>query len=249
MIRVDRWLNSYKERNNGDIGLNSMIVFSFLLHALVLSIICLSPSMPAPRWTFGPVYSVNLVSSPAHLMDKKAVTSLSGDIIGMDSGNNSVVLRKDVRRISFPPVTGITPLKKSTSPKRSITRKVGEAGNMGRRVSSSVSASGTTVQKRNAEMSMNMRVYYSTVWSMIKGKWALPRGIVPDDNIEAVLSAKILRNGVVADLSFEKRSGNKYFDESAMRAIKKASPFLPLPDWIKAKSIEVGLRFHSSELR
>jgi TonB family C-terminal domain len=205
--------------------------------------------MPTPRWTFGPVYSVNLVSPPAHLLDKKAVTSISGDILRMDSGNNSVVLRKDVKRISFPPITRITSLKKSASPERSITRKVGEAGDMGRRVSSSANASGTTIQKRNAEMSMNMRVYYSTVWSMIKGKWALPRGIVPDDNIEAVLSAKILRNGVAADFSFEKRSGNRYFDESAMRAIKKASPFPPLPEWIKAKSIEVGLRFHSSELR
>ena len=238
-----------KERNNGDISLNSMTVFSFLLHALVLSIIFFSPSMPTPRWTFGPVYSVNLVSHPAHLMDNKAVTSISGDILRMDSGNNSAALRKDVKRISFPPITGITAPKKSTSHRRSITKKVGEAGDMGRRVSSSANASGATIQKRNAEMSMNMRVYYSTIWSMIKGKWALPRGIVPNDNIEAVLSAKILKNGVVADLSFEKRSGNRYFDESAMRAIKKASPFPPLPEWIKTKSIEVGLRFHSSELR
>lgn len=237
------------KRNNGGISLNSMIIFSFLLHALVLSIIFFSPSMPTPRWTFGPVYSVNLVSPPAHLMDTKAVTSISRDILRMDSGNNSVVLRKDVKRISFPPITRITALQKSTSPKKSITKKVGEAEDTGRRVSSSANASGATIQKRNAEMSMNMRVYYSTVWSMIKGKWALPRGIVPDDNIEAVLSAKILRNGAVADLSFEKRSGNRYFDESAMRAIKKASPFPPLPEWIKAKSIEVGLRFHSSELR
>jgi TonB family protein len=229
------------EKNNGSIGLNSMIIFSFLLHALVLSIIFFSPSMPTPRWTFGPVYSVNLVNHT----DNKAVTSISGDILRMDSGNNnSLALRKEAKRISFPPVTGITALKKSTSSKKSITKK---AGSTGRRVPSSTN--GTTIQRRDAEMSMNMRVYYSTIWSMIKGKWALPQGIVPNDNIEAVLSAKILKNGVVADLSFEKRSGNRSFDESAMRAIKKASPFPPLPGWIKTKSIEVGLRFHSLELR
>ncbi len=239
----------YEKLKDDDISLNSMTVFSFLLHALVLSIIFFSPSMPTPRWTFGPVYSVNLVSPPAHLMDKKAVTSLSEDIIGMDSGNNSVVLRKDVKKISFPPITTITALKKNTSHKRSISGKVGEAGDMGRRSSSSANTSGPTAQGEAAGMSMNMRVYYSTIWSMIKGKWALPGGIVPDDNIEAVLSVKILRDGVVTNLSFEKRSGNRYFDESAMRAIKKASPFPPLPEWIKAKNIEVGLRFHSSELR
>jgi TonB family protein len=70
-----------------------------------------------------------------------------------------------------------------------------------------------------------------------------------DDNLVAVIDAKILRNGNVDDIGFEKRSGNRYFDESAIKAIRKASPFPPLPEWIKDNYIEVGVRFHSSELR
>jgi len=83
---------------------------------------------------------------------------------------------------------------------------------------------------------------------MIKEKWALPEGILPGDNIEAILEAKILRNGSVSHLSFEKNSGNRYFDESAIKAIRKASPFPPLPEWLDKRYIDLGIRFHSSEL-
>ncbi|MBE9546362.1 MAG: TonB C-terminal domain-containing protein [Proteobacteria bacterium] len=227
-----------KRRGDGGIGLNSMVILSFLLHALLLSIIFLSPSMPARKWTFGPVYSVNLVSLPAYLVEKKSVPSISEEIIGIGPRNNSVVLRKDVKKISS------LPIKRITTRKRNVG-KVGRAvEDVRRRVMSSAAVSPAT-----SEMTMKMRVYYSVIWSRIKGEWALPGGILPDENIEAVIGARILRSGAAVDLSFEKRSGNKYFDESAMRAIKKASPFPPLPEWIRGKSMEVGIRFHSSELR
>jgi TonB family protein len=50
-------------------------------------------------------------------------------------------------------------------------------------------------------------------------------------------------------MSFEKRSGNRFFDDSTLRAVKKSSPFPPLPSWIMDSSIEIGIRFHSAELR
>ena len=79
-----------KRRGDGGIGLNSMVILSFLLHALFLSIMFLSPSMPARKWTFGPVYSVNLVSLPTYFVEKKSVPSISEEIIGMGYRNNSV---------------------------------------------------------------------------------------------------------------------------------------------------------------
>jgi TonB family protein len=54
---------------------------------------------------------------------------------------------------------------------------------------------------------------------------------------------------MIADINFEKRSGSTYFDESALKAIKKASPLPSLPEWIRDSSIEVGIRFHSSDLK
>jgi len=59
----------------------------------------------------------------------------------------------------------------------------------------------------------------------------------------------ILGNGTLNEAGFEKPSGNRFFDESALKAIKKAAPFPPLPDWVREGSIEVGIRFHSLEAR
>jgi len=231
-------LSRIERKNSDGISLNSMIVFSFLLHALFLSIIFLSPSMPTRSWTFGPVYSVNLVSLSSYLKDKKTLPLISKEIARIDSRDNLIVLKKDVKKVSPIPVEKITTRKKSI---REVDRAIEKVR---KRVLSS-----SDVSRRDAGMSMKMRVYYSIIWSKIKKKWALPQGILPSENIQAVIGAKILRNGEVTKLNFEKRSGNRYFDESAMRAIKKAGPFPPLPEWIKGKSMEVGIRFHSSELR
>jgi TonB family protein len=100
------------------------------------------------------------------------------------------------------------------------------------------------------EGKVKMDAYYAVIWSLIRSQWALPGDIVSRGNIEAIVHVRILRSGAVAELSFEKRSGNRYFDESAMKAIQKASPFPPLPQLgVGGESIELGIRFHSSELR
>ncbi len=227
-----------KRGSNDGISLNSMILLSFLLHALLLSIIFLSPSMPSPKWTFGPVYSVNLVSLPSYITENKPVTSISEEVVGIDSRDRSIVLKKDFKKDSPLPIERITSRSKSI---KKVNRAI---ENLRKKVQASSDVPSGTV-----EVSMKMKVYYSMIWSRIKGKWALPEGILPGENVEAVISAKILKGGTVNSLSFEKQSGNKFFDESAMRAIKKASPFPPLPEWIKEESIEIGIRFHSSELR
>jgi TonB family protein len=98
-------------------------------------------------------------------------------------------------------------------------------------------------------MNAKINVYYAMIWSRIKRGWALPQGILPGDVLEAVIDVTILRSGAVTEVNFEKRSGNRFFDDSALKAIRKASPFPPLPAWIGEASLGVGIRFHSSELR
>jgi TonB family protein len=77
----------------------------------------------------------------------------------------------------------------------------------------------------------------------------MPQALMPKENIETIIDVKISRSGTLEYVGFEKRSGNRYFDDSALRAVKKSSPFPPLPYWIMDKNIEIGIRFHSEELR
>ncbi|MEI7674017.1 MAG: energy transducer TonB, partial [Deltaproteobacteria bacterium] len=101
----------------------------------------------------------------------------------------------------------------------------------------------------DADMNAKINAYYAMIWSRIKRGWALPQGILPGEVLETVIDVTILRSGAVSEMNFEKRSGNRFFDESALKAIRKASPFPPLPPWYSETSLGVGIRFHSSELR
>ncbi len=232
-----------KVRGDNDISFNSMIVISLLIHTVVLSVIFFTPSLPSPRWTFGPVYSVNLVGSSELLQDRKARSAISKEISQSIPGEHSAVLKKRPDTVPVVPIKRLDPQKKQVS---TVDRAI---ENIRKKVNTGTNQPGPAGQTGNTESNAKMNVYYSLIWSRIKGKWTLPQDILPRENIEAIIQAKILRNGAVVDLSFEKRSGNRYFDESAMKAIKKASPFPPLPDSIRDSNIAIGIRFHSMEFR
>jgi len=230
-----------KERDDNDVSMNGMIFVSILIHTVVLSVIFFAPTLPSPRWTFGPVYSVNLVSLSEVLQERKAQSAIAREINQTISGEHSSVLKKRTDTLPAVPIKRLDSQRKQTS---SVDRAIDD---IRKKVNTSVSP--PAAQTGNAESNAKMNVYYSLIWSRIRGKWSLPQGILPRENIEAIVQAKILRNGTVTDLSFEKRSGNRYFDESAMKAIKKASPFPPFPDSIRDNNIDIGIRFHSMEFR
>jgi TolA protein len=87
--------------------------------------------------------------------------------------------------------------------------------------------------------------YYGMIWAKIKKEWTLP-GDLPKGktDIEAIIVILIERNGKIQKSWFEKRSGNVLYDQSAMRAIKKAEPFPPIPKEFSDNTFEIGIRFH-----
>jgi TonB family protein len=209
----------------------------------VLSVIFFAPSLPSPRWTFGPVYSVNLVSLSEVLQERKAQSAIARELNQTISGEQSSILKKRTDTVPAVPIKRLDTQRKQTS---SVDKAIED---IRKKVNTGVSPPAPAGQTSNADSNAKMNVYYSLIWSRIRGKWTLPQGILPRENIEAIIQARILKNGTVVDLSFEKRSGNRYFDESAMKAIKKASPFPPFPDSIRDNNIDVGIRFHSMEFR
>ena len=49
------------------------------------------------------------------------------------------------------------------------------------------------------------------------------------EGLSCVVYFRLRRDGGVADIQTEKSSGNAYFDRAALRAVRSASPFPPLP--------------------
>ncbi len=82
----------------------------------------------------------------------------------------------------------------------------------------------------------------------IRQNWAFNERLAKaEKGIEARVLIKILQNGQIRDVWFETRSGNRYLDESALKAVKKSNPLPPLPKGYA--TYDVGLQFTPSGLK
>lgn len=87
--------------------------------------------------------------------------------------------------------------------------------------------------------------YYNLIWGKIKEAWSIPENLLKETvDQEAIIVLIIERNGNIQRYWFEKRSGNPVYDQTALRAIKKAEPFPPLPMEFEGNTLEIGIRFY-----
>jgi colicin import membrane protein len=235
--------------------MNGMILVSLLFHAVVLLLLFFSPSFPSPKLTFGPVYTVSLVNFSGNVPERKSATDAAKELMG--ASRPETVRKKLLEPEAVIPIRSLEGRRKQDPTLEKAMeeiRKRAAATTAAPKPPDTISpeakaAPASQPSPGDADMDAKMRAYYAMIWSRIKGKWALPQGILPGEQLETVIDVTILRNGAVTEVNFEKRSGNRYFDESALKAIRKAIPFPPLPAWISGGSLGVGIRFHSSELR
>ena len=90
---------------------------------------------------------------------------------------------------------------------------------------------------------IRFRAYYDRVWSKIRSSWVLPEGVTSRASLVTVVGIRIAPNGEIEQFWIEEGSGNDYYDQSAIRAIRKANPLPPLPDELSDAPLEVGINF------
>lgn len=87
--------------------------------------------------------------------------------------------------------------------------------------------------------------YYNLIWGKIKEAWTIPENLLKETvDQETIIVLIIERNGNIQKFWFEKKSGNPVYDQTALRAIKKAEPFPPLPREFDGNTLEIGIRFY-----
>jgi TonB family protein len=74
------------------------------------------------------------------------------------------------------------------------------------------------------------RAYLDQVESRVMAVWRLPEKL---DGRRVILRMNLERSGRVSNVRVETSSGDKKFDDSAVAAIKTASPFPPVPESAK----------------
>ncbi len=100
----------------------------------------------------------------------------------------------------------------------------------------------------SSEFQSKLNDYYNMIWAKIKQEWTLP-GDLPKGgkNLETIIVVVIERNGKIRKSWFEKKSGNAQYDQTAMRAIKKADPLPAIPRELSDEPFTtdgIGIRFY-----
>jgi len=93
-------------------------------------------------------------------------------------------------------------------------------------------------------------IYKAEIRYRIKKNWVFSEQLAGGSkDLEAVVIIEIMQNGEIKDNWFEKRSGNRYLDESANKAIMKSNPLPPLPKGYPRSSYTVGIQFYPEGIK
>jgi colicin import membrane protein len=95
-----------------------------------------------------------------------------------------------------------------------------------------------------------IRIYQAEIQYQIQKNWAFSQQLAGDSStLEAVLAIKIMRDGEIDEIWFDKKSGNSYLDESAHKAIVKSNPLPALPREYIGSFYKIGLIFGPKGLK
>jgi colicin import membrane protein len=226
-------------------GISSMILLSLLAHLFVITLILFAIPTTARHLTFGPIYSVQLVSSSDIALSNNQGSSLLNEIERSNDAASSIIYKRQI--------TGLapTPVKKDESSKVNVEKAVSDIQQKEQNTQNAnrASAAAGTSKIPPGDAGARTKDYIAAIGSRVKSNWSIPPTLLPKENIETIVEIKIMRDGSLASADFEKRSGNRYFDDTALKAVRKSAPFPPMPEWYPDNSLEIGIRFHSAELR
>lgn len=100
---------------------------------------------------------------------------------------------------------------------------------------------------------LKFKIYFNAVRELVSAAWIVPEGVSLKPSPTTIIMVRIGRDGTVTESWLEEKSGNFRFDDSAVRAIAKASQkrrardagsgFPPLPEEFKEEYMILGFRF------
>ncbi len=95
-------------------------------------------------------------------------------------------------------------------------------------------------QNSQGSASPEFQPYLEEMHKQISGKWQPP---AVNKDSEVILKFTILKNGHIIDEEVAQSSGDKAVDESALTALRKASPLPPLPLSFPRDKVTVNFNF------
>ncbi|HMA85220.1 MAG TPA: cell envelope integrity protein TolA [Desulfosalsimonadaceae bacterium] len=115
-----------------------------------------------------------------------------------------------------------------------------EVGSTDRKLTDRLAAK-TGGDRGSARDMAQIEVYQAEVAVRLKNNWVFSEKLAGQtQGLESRLVMKIMPDGSITEVWYEKRSGNPYLDESAHRTVMKSDPLPPLPDGYPYYHLMVG---------
>ncbi len=254
-----------------EMRLGPVVALSILFHLAIFSAILFVPEHIPARSFEGVVYEVSLVDMPA-----AGDLKLEGASPARQKKGKAVVKRdtqarriKIVKKEEKPVVISKRTAKKKTTPKKKpkvspshlIERAISRVE---RRVKSEEK---THVDKAISELESKVsdrpgsgfiggggvsgipiRIYQAEVEGWIKSNWSYPVALQSIEDLEAVVVILVQRNGTILKTHIKKRSSNRIFDQSVMKAIERSDPLPPFPEGYRKSNEEIEISFNLKDL-
>ena len=110
-------------------------------------------------------------------------------------------------------------------------------------ISQSGRATGTASSGRSGNTSAIKNQYFAQVNNRISSYWQVPEMVKKSSNLKTRVALTVLRDGSVTGIHIDQKSGNTFLDQSALRALRDASPMPGFPALMTESSVEFELYF------
>lgn len=91
--------------------------------------------------------------------------------------------------------------------------------------------------------------YFASIYNSLQPHWKLPEYKVWDKDLMATIVIQIAQNGQVTRQFFEKKSGDRLFDQFVLKTIQDGVPLPPIPSALQKSSLEIGLHFKPGSIQ
>ena len=222
-------------------SLQKTTALSFVLHitAFLIVFLILKQSdhliIPSP-------YTVSLVSTDV-LKSIDRGRNMNASRISKKSVSLPDIPRKDVKE-TMKDKEMVEEKITAIAAKKKIERIVRLRSNISSIISLKASGDNLRVNTQTTDTSVGKGTISDDYYAKIRGEiWQQWQPWVFRDNgkndLEAIISIRILKDGTIISQRIEKSSGNPLFDRSAIKALAKASPLSPPP-----YEMDIGVRFY-----
>jgi len=230
---------SYYWIQNGQPKLMRMVLLSFIVHTLLISLVFAAPSFLKKKGDLHPLYMVRLVS-PSDLGIKGSPTKVQKGVkkrrtkkaSSFKDKKKAPTIRKRAeisgpRPIVLPKEESIPHVKRDLGAElEKIKRKIEEVKQQEeepKEVQKGPFPTRPTPSSWRVQSTLLIE-YSLVVKQRVKEGWSFPN---TGETLDAIISLQVDRDGKLEDIRFEKRSGSPRFDDSILRALRKT--ILPPP--------------------